>query len=351
MSVENSDIFSSEDLIRLKALPEFQEMQMRAKAAEAKLQRIYSTPFWKITKPVRKVYARLNQSFSRKIEKDFKFTPNPSDGTPVIDLVKDQIEIEANNANLNHDSIVVIAHFSNNNVITQSLNRFINGFLNKKYSVILVSASTSPDLLMLDLELKSKITIIRKPNLGYDFGSWAVAFDKFPEILNAENLILTNDSLIGPFEDFSDVIDKLESSSFDITGITDNSQLQYHIQSYLMLFKANAIQNSNVQNLLKSVVHLELKNDVILKYELGLTRTAQLSGLFVGALFPWNLIVSPGKNPSLAGWKRLINIGFPFLKREAVRLGSHSEVASMKDFISGEYKDLNWAISEINSLN
>ena len=142
----------------------------------------------------------------------------------------------------------------------------------------------------------------------------------------------------------------MRKSNFDVTGLTDSNQLQYHIQSYLIHFKKSAVTNLNIQKLLKSVVHLNLKNDVILKYELGLTRTAQLSGLFVGALIPWNLVVAPEKNPSLVGWERMLELGFPFLKREAVRLASASERKKMLKVISTKYPNSEFAISEITSV-
>ncbi len=350
MSSDEKENFTSEDLIRLKQLPEFREMKMRAEAAEAKLRRIYNTPFWKFSKPLRKTYARVSQYLTSKNENNYVFKPDPRDGQPVIELVRSQVSIESNNANLNHESIAIVAHFSKSNLLSKSLTSYLSAILKNKYSVILVSACESENELVLDQEIKSQITILRKPNLGYDFGSWAVAIDKFPDILFAEKLLLTNDSLIGPLDDFSEVVKELENSKFDIAGITDNSQLQYHVQSYVLLFKQPALSNLNVQNLLKSVVHLELKNEVILKYELGLTRTAQLSGLFVGAIFPWNLIVQPGKNPSLAGWKRLMDLGFPFLKREAVRLGSFSEVNEMSKYISFKYPNNSWAVNEIKEV-
>jgi len=351
MSFEHSENVSSDDLNRLKDLPEFREMKMRAEAAEAKLRRIYNTPIWRLSKPLRKSYARLSQSILKRKEKRFIFTADPNEGIPVINLVKEKVTLESNNANLKHHRIAVVAHYSQSDRVTESLAKYLNCLLDNSYSVILVSASESPDELIIDKNLKEKISILRKPNLGYDFGSWAVVLDKFPEILSAEKLLLTNDSLIGPMSDFSAIIKDLEESPFDITGITDNLQLQYHIQSYLMLFKSTALKNLNIQNFLKSVVHLGLKNDVILKYELGLTRTAQLSGLFVGAIFPWNIIVQPGKNPSLAGWKRLIDLGFPFLKREAVRLASHSEVKLMTQYIQEKYPQQDWALAELKSVS
>jgi hypothetical protein len=331
--------------------PEFQEMRMRAEAAESKLRRIYNTPFWKLTKPLRKIYSRLREAQKLRQEDTFLFKPDLNSGTPVAILLKDKIQFESKNADLTNSSIAIVAQFSTSPTITESLARYIETFLSKGFSVVLVSACESQSKIQLNPEIKSKITLIRKPNLGYDFGSWAIALDVFPEILNANRLILTNDSLIGPLSSIDSIFESLENSRFDITGITDNSELQYHLQSYLLFLKENAIRNLNIQEFLKSVIHLDLKNEVILKYELGLTRTAQLSGLYVGALFPWNLIVKPGSNPSLSGWKRLIELGFPFLKKESVRRGSSREKSEIKQFISSNFPEVTWAIDEIKLIS
>ena len=351
MSQDNKGISNSSQKEDLIELPEFREMKMRAEAAEARLRRIYNTPFWRYSKIIRKIYARINQALLKKNESNFIFVPNKDEGLPVVELVRGKTLIEENSANISGSSIAVVAHFSTTIEVSKSLKTFIKELQANGFQVILVSACEAEGKLDFAPDLTDGLTIIRKPNLGYDFGSWAVAFDLFPEILNADEILLTNDSLLGPFDDINELVSKLRNSKFDVTGITDNSQLQYHIQSYIVHLKRAAVQNLNTINLLKSVVHLGLKNDVILKYELGLTRTAQLSGLFVGALFPWNLITTPEKNPSLAGWQRLIELGFPFLKREAVRLGSHSEVTQMKKFLKTNYGEFDFIIQEIDSIS
>ena len=330
--------------------PEFREMKMRAEAAEAKLRRIYNTPIWRASKPIRKIYAKLNIFIEKISEKKFEFELNPAEGTPVVELITGKIRFEAENANLKASAIAIVAHYSKSPKISESLKKYLRELINNFFEIILVSACESEMDIALDEDLKSKITIIRKPNLGYDFGSWATALSELPEIFNCDELLLTNDSLIGPFDDISQLLDSLRSSNFDITGLTDSNQLQYHIQSYMIHLKKSAVTNTNIQKMLNSVVHLALKNDVILKYELGLTRTAQLSGLFVGAVFPWNLVVGPEKNPSLVGWERMLELGFPFLKREAVRLASSTEKKKMLNVISAKYPASNFAISEINSV-
>ena len=339
---------NSSDLLNL---PEFREMKMRAEAAEARLRRIYNTPFWRFSKPLRKIYAQIWQRLITNRESNYVFKADSSEGTPVTSLVEGKVICEISNANVNAPSIALIAHFSKDLKVTESLERYIDAILKNGFQVILISATEIEGHLKISESLKNKITIIRKPNLGYDFGSWATALEYFPEVLSADEILLTNDSLIGPLDDISNLFFELRNSKFDITGITDSSQLQYHIQSYVVHMNKRAIQNLNLINFLKSVVHLGMKNDVILKYELGLTRTAQLSGLYVGSIFPWNLVTGLEKNPSLAGWSRLLDLGFPFLKKEAIRLGKHGEIKQMKNKLKEKFKNSDFAIEEIDSIS
>jgi hypothetical protein len=69
---------------------------------------------------------------------------------------------------------------------------------------------------------------------------------------------------------------------------------------------------------------------VIQAYELGLTGRAQSNGLRVGAIFPWNLITDYWENPSIHGAANLVELGFPFLKREVLRESSEIELSKLR---------------------
>jgi hypothetical protein len=69
--------------------------------------------------------------------------------------------------------------------------------------------------------------------------------------------------------------------------------------------------------------------EVIKSYELGLTAKAQAANLFVGALYPWNLVGQYWHNPSVDRWMRLIDLGFPFVKREVVREANSKTLKSL----------------------
>ena len=137
--------------------PEFREMKMRAEAAEAKLRRIYNTPIWRASKPVRSVYAKLNKIIEKRTEKDFKFEFDSTEGTPVIELVAGKTRFEARNANLKSPAIAIVAHYSKSPEISRSLNNYLTELLNNSFEIILVSACESKEILALDEDLKSKL--------------------------------------------------------------------------------------------------------------------------------------------------------------------------------------------------
>jgi hypothetical protein len=348
LDMSESDIVSPGTDYQL--TPEFQELKLRAEAAESRLRRIYNSPFWRISKPARSVYSRLSQILAVKTTKPFEYKSDPKDGLPVRQLMNNQVQIEINNADFAKNSFAVIAHWSESEKLSDSLIFYLTELSRQGFEVVLVSSSTSTLPLTVGEKLKSKLTIIRKPNLGYDFGSWSIAVEAFPVLATKNEIILSNDSLIGPLAPLDQIVEKLRASEFDITSVTDNLQLQYHLQSYLLHFKRGNFSNSNIQNFLANVSHHSTKNEVILKYELGLTRVAQLSGLYVGSIFPWNLVVTPGKNPSMHGWERLLELGFPFIKKESLRRLGGLENSKIKSVLRTEYPEAIFALDEANNI-
>ena len=58
------------------------------------------------------------------------------------------------------------------------------------------------------------------------------------------------------------------------------------------------------------------KDDVIWRYEIGLSRLLRRERYAVDVAIPFRHLVQDGKNPAIIGWQRLLDLGFPFVKRE-----------------------------------
>jgi lipopolysaccharide biosynthesis protein len=160
----------------------------------------------------------------------------------------------------------------------------------------------------------------------------------FPEIKHADEVLILNDSNAGPFGSLKETLRSMRNSPFDITGITDSLQIRYHIQSYFMHFKNGTMQKDEMWEFWSNIRHQDDKQGVIHAYELGLTSRAQSSGLFVGALYPWNLITDYWENPTIHGAERLIDLGLPFVKREILRNSSSKEIEKLKLMISNKFE-------------
>lgn len=303
---------------------------VQAKLSNSHLQRIIRSPAWRITKPFRVLNLiawKINPN-SHDVEDDY-WTVNSS-GKTVWQTIGDEIRVEVENANLDKSKIAIVAHWSRNEIITKSTNRLVDELLANDYEVVLISASEVSQPLQFDGNQLKKITVLRKPNYGYDFGSWSVAFAKYPKLFQTTELLVINDSNSGPFGSMSGLLNQMSESPFDITGVTDSLQIRYHIQSYMMHFKNGALGNESMQKFWLEIRSQEEKMSVIQAYELGLTSRAQSAGLYVGAVFPWNLVTDYWENPSISGATRLVELGLPFIKREVIRNINKSELKILK---------------------
>lgn len=250
--------------------------------------------------------------------------------------IKDEIFFEAKNANFQAKRIAVLAHWSVSEQMSYSTEKLIQELLNCNYEVLLVSTCESRERLVLSPRVHNKITIIRKPNRGYDFGSWSIGLQTFPEIKFADEVLLINDTLAGPFEKLDNILDKARSSPFDITGLCDSIQIKYHIQSFFFHFKNGSLMNQTIWTFWCNVGHFDKKDDLIHQYELGFTELAAKE-LRLGALFPFNLSVDRFGASTLSSAKTFLELGNPFLKMGVIRSLSLEQSIELRDLVRAKF--------------
>jgi hypothetical protein len=67
------------------------------------------------------------------------------------------------------------------------------------------------------------------------------------------------------------------------------------------------------------VRHHSDKQTIIHRNEIGLGRLLEREGYAIDALFGAGQVVPAADNPTIAGWRTLLERGLPFVKREIVR--------------------------------
>lgn len=230
-------------------------------------------------------------------------------------LIETGIVLYSDNTPLAGRRVCCFAHYDPQSTLDPTVFHYLQAITEQGFYIIFISTSpTLPSNLVASLaRICSRILI--RPNEGLDFASWKCGFITVPEILQAKELLLANDS-VWLVRDLAPVMGKMEQTSCDFWGMTASRKLLPHLQSYFLLFRKTALQSKAFGSFWDSVrVHSE-KQSIIGQYEVTLTLRLALAKLTPAAWIPTLEIC----NPSLRhGLELTRNYGMPLLKRELLR--------------------------------
>jgi len=186
------------------------------------------------------------------------------------------------------------------------------------FEVLLVSAAEfhgpRPGM---DRPLPRGVTLMRRPNSGYDFGTWAVALAAFPGLWQAAEVALANDSMVGPFASLAPVLRRMSEVECDVWSMTESEQFTWHPQSYFVVYRRSALSRSELSSFWSGVRVHGSKEDIIWNYELGQGQVFRREGLQAAATFPAAILAIPVTiNPTIKAWRALLDAGFPMVKRQ-----------------------------------
>ena len=224
--------------------------------------------------------------------------------------------------------VAILAHWAPTSVLSHSVCTLVAQLRASDYDIVVVStADGASPLEWPERTIPDRVTVLRRPNVGYDFGSWATALDRYPQIARAERVLLLNDSLVGPFESMRPLLESFHSTRASAWGVTESSQSGRHLQSYALGFPTATLTDPEVQRFWRSVRVERTKPAVIWRNEIGLSRLLLRRGLPIEAAFSPDEVGCRDLNPSINGWRRLLDLGFPFVKRELLTNPSVAEDA------------------------
>jgi lipopolysaccharide biosynthesis protein len=132
-------------------------------------------------------------------------------------------------------------------------------------------------------------------------------------------VLFLNDSLAGPFQPIDHLLEHFHSCAADVWGMTDSSQFGRHLQSYCLGFRGHSLREAPLARFWRGIRVEVSKDDVIWWNELGLSRLLGKERFVMEAAIPYQQVVGEGQNPTIVGWRRLLDLGFPFVKRQLFR--------------------------------
>ena len=331
----DGDSFSELDAWKRRAVSlELTEQYLREKLhiKEVQLEAIKRSPAWKLSKPLR-VLNFLTWKFRPELrdipELEISATLNLT-GETVAEQQADLAFFEILNLDLDgtHERYAFVASYLIAPHLSESLVGILNELVDQGFSTVLIVASDLKSELNIPNDLEKRISVIRRPNSGYDFGSWAVANAMVPNAKGAREVLLINDSLYfntTNAHQFAEAVRKANQSEFDVTSVTDSLLHSYHLQSYFLHFKSGVFAFHSIQSFFQEVRQQQDRDAVIFAYEIGFSLMARRSGITLGSLIPWNSFRNDLGNSSINLWRELMDRGWPFVKKEVFKSKSKSK--------------------------
>jgi hypothetical protein len=281
--------------------------------------------------------------------------------------------------------VALFAHFDRGGAMRAHTLAYLSALRDAGLSVVLVTnAGRLRPEAMAALQTSCAGVIVRR-NVGYDFG----ALREGIEILDlprpdTEMLLLANDSVYGPLQPLGPVLERLDFTRADLWGLTESWQTRYHLQSYFLAIGRAALTSPAWTEFWRGVRPVSSKWWVIRHYEIGLTQRLLRAGLRAQALWRYQdltggmpaapklgpefyigdddigedddpRLLDPlarqrlaqllnirkamagrrALNPTSDFWRQLLDAGFPFLKRELLRLnpGKVGDLADWREVV------------------
>jgi hypothetical protein len=222
-------------------------------------------------------------------------------------------------------AIAVLVHWSAAPVVSRSAATLVAEFTAAGYQVAVCSTAESSGPLQWPHGRPDSASVYRRPNIGYDFGTWSSMLVGWPQLSRADRVVLANDSMVGPFATIAPILADFGNADADVWGLISTNQDGEHLQSHFVGYRGGVLQHPALTAFWHGIRLQRTKQALIRKYEIGLGPVLRRAGLRVEAGFPWDLVVQPRQNPTIFGWRRLLHWGFPWVKRELV-LRPHPQV-------------------------
>lgn len=183
---------------------------------------------------------------------------------------------------------------------------------------------------------------IRRANVGRDFGAWrdaaVVTLQRFG---TPQELLLTNDSVLGPFLPLAPLVDAWRAGGDGFFGLTESLGGGPHLQSYALLSRGEKAVGEMLGHL-AALKDTRSKWQLVQRGEIGLTQRMLRAGVPCWALFgqerlaaladaPTRVRIAPRYssaepfarvpfNPCHHLWRELVEgMGYPYLKTELIR--------------------------------
>lgn len=190
-----------------------------------------------------------------------------------------------------HRAVAVMVQYSPSGSLSGMVLHQIATYRDLGFAVVVVS--TSPVFPEEDWQAarRDAALVVHRRNGGLDFGAWKdlvpVALERWPD---AEELLLVNDSVLGPIRPLGPVVDTMRAAGPGVFGLIESLQGGPHLQSWFTLASGRAA----VADVARFLARLKLSRSkwkIVQRGELRLARAMRAAGHRVAALHGYEALV------------------------------------------------------------
>jgi lipopolysaccharide biosynthesis protein len=184
--------------------------------------------------------------------------------------------------------IAIFAHFDAQNEVKRFVLYHLDCLRTVCESVVFVSNSAIDATQAPKLEGRCDRVLVRE-NTGIDFSMWRYGLASIT-LADWDELLITNSSIFGPIFPLQEAFARMQGADADFWGMTENSAIKPHVQSYLLVFRRQALRCCEFGAFWQSVLPYRDKYQTIRSYEVGLTTYLAEQGLRSATFLPNDLV-------------------------------------------------------------
>jgi len=238
-------------------------------------------------------------------------------------------------------SLALYLHWSPDGRISPMVRRQVRLWREAGFACVFIT-NASPPAADWDAIAADSVLRIRRANVGRDFGAWrdaaALVLQRFG---TPQELLLTNDSVLGPFLPLAPIVDVWRAGGDGFFGLTESLGGGAHLQSYALLGRGEGAVAEMLGHL-ACMKDSRSKWQLVQRGEIGLTQRMLRAGVPCWALFGQERLAALANaetrtriapryssaeafarvpfNPCHHLWRELVEgMGYPYLKTELIR--------------------------------
>lgn len=179
--------------------------------------------------------------------------------------------------------LAVMAHYDPLGVVAPHVRRQVLALAAAVDDVHVVSTAELQPRHRAWLEQHARLSV--RPNVGYDFLSYRVGLDAAPDLGRYDEVVVCNDTYVGPLRDYTDVFESMADRPVDFWGLSGSYRRRPHVQSFFVAFRPWVATSRAFAGFWGDLTAVDDRRQVIARYELGLTAALEEAGFSWGAYF------------------------------------------------------------------